>query len=196
MERHRHQALSVRTAVTVHCVQTITMNCVQHITDINDENGLMRGRKIYSARLQPRRVLFYITAVDKWPELFIQQDTAPSPAVSWSSLLLRPLNIHNTWPSLHTNSADFAQSETHYPAHTAHYSTQLVPDQINRHPLIPWTTAFPDKLARPQAVKKFSTLCGTRRFITMFTTVRNLSQPSAKYIKSTRDFRLPTRSSW
>jgi hypothetical protein len=94
----RHPAQSVWTALTVLCVQTITMNCVQHIKDVNGENSLIRGRKIYSARLRSRRAPFnYITAVQMWPELRIQKDTAPSAAIYWSSLVFRSLNIHITW---------------------------------------------------------------------------------------------------
>jgi hypothetical protein len=34
---------------------------------------------------------------------------------------------------------------------------------------------IPDKLARLQLVKKYLTFCGTRRFVTAFTSARHLS---------------------
>ena len=41
--------------------------------------------------------------------------------------------------------------------------------------LSPWTRVILDKLTGPQLVKKFPTFYGTRRFITAFTSARQLS---------------------
>jgi hypothetical protein len=35
--------------------------------------------------------------------------------------------------------------------------------------LTPWSRVLPEKLTRPKLLKKFAALCGTRRFITVFT---------------------------
>ena len=43
------------------------------------------------------------------------------------------------------------------------------------HSLTPWSTVRLEKLTGSQLVKKFTTFCGTQRFITAFTTARHLS---------------------
>jgi hypothetical protein len=40
--------------------------------------------------------------------------------------------------------------------------------------LIPLSRFLPEKLTRPQLLKKFPAFCGTRMFITAFTTARHL----------------------
>jgi hypothetical protein len=39
----------------------------------------------------------------------------------------------------------------------------------------PWSRVLPEKLERPELLKKFPAFYGTRRFITAFTTARHLS---------------------
>jgi hypothetical protein len=41
--------------------------------------------------------------------------------------------------------------------------------------LTPWSRVLPEKLKRPQLLKKFPAFYGTRRFITAYTTARHLS---------------------
>jgi hypothetical protein len=41
--------------------------------------------------------------------------------------------------------------------------------------LTPWSRVLPEKLKRPELLKKFPTFYGTRRFITALTRARHLS---------------------
>jgi hypothetical protein len=41
--------------------------------------------------------------------------------------------------------------------------------------LTPWSRVLPEKLQRPELLKKFTAFYGTRRFITAFTRARHLS---------------------
>jgi hypothetical protein len=41
--------------------------------------------------------------------------------------------------------------------------------------LTPWSRVLPEKLKRPELLKKFPAFYGTRRFITAFTRARHLS---------------------
>jgi hypothetical protein len=43
--------------------------------------------------------------------------------------------------------------------------------------LTPWSRVLPEKLKRPELLKKFPTFYGTRRFITVFTRASHLSLP-------------------
>jgi hypothetical protein len=52
------------------------------------------------------------------------------------------------------------------------YLNHLVVSQLL---LTPWNIVLPEQLTVPQLVKKFPTVCGTRRFITIFTSVSHLS---------------------
>jgi len=58
--------------------------------------------------------------------------------------------------------------------------------------LTPWGRFLPEKLTRSQLVKKFPAFYGTRRFITTFTSARQLSLSSASSIQSTP----PHPTSW
>jgi hypothetical protein len=51
--------------------------------------------------------------------------------------------------------------------------------------LTPWSTVLLEMLIVIHLVKKFLTLCGTRRFITVFTGAYHRSQPSARWIQYT-----------
>ena len=50
-----------------------------------------------------------------------------------------------------------------------------VPCRENTCILTPWSRMFLEKLTSSQLVKKFHIFCGTRRFITAFTSARDLS---------------------
>jgi hypothetical protein len=50
--------------------------------------------------------------------------------------------------------------------------------------LTPWIRVLPEKLKRPELLKKFPAFYGTRRFITAFTTARHLSLSWATLIQS------------
>jgi hypothetical protein len=50
--------------------------------------------------------------------------------------------------------------------------------------LTPWSRVLPEKLKRPELLKKFPTFYGTRRFITAFTRARHLSLSWATLIQS------------
>jgi hypothetical protein len=52
------------------------------------------------------------------------------------------------------------------------------------HPT-PWSTVLPEKLTRPQLIKKFTAFYGSRKFITAFTTARHLSLSWTRSIQST-----------
>jgi hypothetical protein len=41
--------------------------------------------------------------------------------------------------------------------------------------ITPWSRVLPEKLKRPELLKKFPAFYGTRRFITAFTRARHLS---------------------
>jgi len=47
--------------------------------------------------------------------------------------------------------------------------------------LIPWSRVLLEKLTGSQLVKKFPTFCGTRRFITSFTSVRHMSLSASAF---------------
>jgi hypothetical protein len=51
--------------------------------------------------------------------------------------------------------------------------------------LTPWSRVLPEKLTRPELLKKFPAFYGTRRFITVFTTARHLSLSWTRSIQST-----------
>ena len=53
-----------------------------------------------------------------------------------------------------------------------------------KHNITPWRRALPDKLTGYQLVKKFPAFYGTRRFITTFTTARQLSVSWARSVQS------------
>jgi hypothetical protein len=46
---------------------------------------------------------------------------------------------------------------------------------VEHYLLTPWSGVLPEKLKRPELLKKFPAFYGTRRFITAFTRVRHLS---------------------
>jgi hypothetical protein len=50
--------------------------------------------------------------------------------------------------------------------------------------LTPWSRVLPEKLKRPELLKKFPAFYGARRFITAFTRARHLSLYSARLIQS------------
>jgi hypothetical protein len=50
------------------------------------------------------------------------------------------------------------------------YTTEL------NYLLTPWSRVLPEKLKRPELLKKFSAFYGTRRFITAFTRARHLNR--------------------
>jgi hypothetical protein len=50
--------------------------------------------------------------------------------------------------------------------------------------LTPWSRVLPEKLTRPELLKKFPTFYGTRRFITVYTRARHLSLSWARSIQS------------
>jgi hypothetical protein len=50
--------------------------------------------------------------------------------------------------------------------------------------LTPWSRVLPEKLKRPELLKKLPAFYGTRRFITAFTTARHLSLSWARLIQS------------
>jgi hypothetical protein len=52
------------------------------------------------------------------------------------------------------------------------------------HLLTPWSRVLPEKLKRPELLKKFPAFYGTRRFITAFTRARHLSLSWARPIQS------------
>jgi hypothetical protein len=55
-------------------------------------------------------------------------------------------------------------------------TTQGKAERISRGNLLtPWSRVLPEKLKRPQLLKKFPAFYGTRAFITAFTTARHLS---------------------
>jgi hypothetical protein len=58
--------------------------------------------------------------------------------------------------------------------------------------LTPWSTVLLEKLTGLQLVKKLPTFYGTRKFITVFTSTRHLSQSWASSIQST----FPHPTSW
>jgi hypothetical protein len=58
--------------------------------------------------------------------------------------------------------------------------------------LTPWSRVLLEKLTGSQSVKKFPAFCGTRRFITAFTSARHLSLSRARLIQSMP----PQPSSW
>jgi hypothetical protein len=62
-----------------------------------------------------------------------------------------------------------------------HYAT---PDPKKQRILTPWSRVLPEKLKRPELLKKFPAFYGTRRFITAFTRARHLSICWARLIQS------------
>jgi hypothetical protein len=56
--------------------------------------------------------------------------------------------------------------------------------QYIRSLLTPWSIVLPEKLKRPELLKKFTAFYGTRRFITAFTRARHLSLSWARLIQS------------
>jgi hypothetical protein len=50
--------------------------------------------------------------------------------------------------------------------------------------LTPWSRVLPEKLKRPELLKKVPAFYGTRRFITVFTRARHLSLSWARLIQS------------
>jgi hypothetical protein len=50
--------------------------------------------------------------------------------------------------------------------------------------ITPWSRVLPEKLKRPELLKKFPVFYGTRRFITAFTRARHLSLSRARLIQS------------
>jgi hypothetical protein len=50
--------------------------------------------------------------------------------------------------------------------------------------LTPWSTVLPEKLKRPELLKKFPAFYGNRRFLTAFTRARHLSLSWARLIQS------------
>ena len=76
-----------------------------------------------------------------------------------------------------------------HPGHLS--STAFIPNLLN-YLLTPWCRVLLEKLTGLQLVKKFSAFHGTRRFITVLTSVRHLSLSWANPIQST----YPHPTSW
>jgi hypothetical protein len=53
--------------------------------------------------------------------------------------------------------------------------TASCPIDLLTYLLTPWSRVLPEKLKRPELLKKFPAFCRTRRFITAFTRARHLS---------------------
>jgi hypothetical protein len=69
----------------------------------------------------------------------------------------------------------FVRESVSKQCHVSHY--------INVQPT-PWSRVLFEKLTVPQLVTKFPAFCGTRKFITAFTSARHLSLSTARLIKS------------
>jgi hypothetical protein len=64
------------------------------------------------------------------------------------------------------------------------YLLTCLPTCLLTHLLTPWSRVLPEKLTGLQLFKKFSTFYGTRKFITAFTSARELSLSWASSIQS------------
>jgi hypothetical protein len=70
------------------------------------------------------------------------------------------------------------------PTATLKYHYGRIQDNWNNYLLTARSRVLPEKLKRPELLKKFPAFCGTRRFITAFTRARHLSLSWARLIQS------------
>jgi hypothetical protein len=61
------------------------------------------------------------------------------------------------------------------------YSVKIRHTKLYTYLLTPWSRVLPEKLKRPELLKKFPAFYGTRRFIPAFTRARHLSLSTKLY---------------
>ena len=127
---------------------------------------------------------------DKWPLLLILLDV--------NAFQVTSFHHYSDSDNTHSKSermrrfTDCRHGSLHLSPDYKHRQTDR---QTDRHPpelvhttftisLTPWSRVLPEKLKRPQLLRKFPACYGTPRFITAFTRSRHLSLSSARLIQS------------